>query len=202
MRLEVRKTTRYAICSAHNNDFAGTIDDALASQLIATRNLLRLKSGSGDQALALKKVQAGRSKINIKGDGRLELADKLFTIEKLSEDSWSVHLSVNSEDEINRYIPNIAEKLRIPEDGLRSQLAGAQISLVSERPDFIGHQLSFGGPEAIRSMVKAGLVLGARLLETTKFAVHLTMQHAVSSVTQASSLFAPEQISIQGTMQT
>jgi HNH endonuclease len=159
-----RKTTRYAICSAHNNDFGGTIDDALASQVLATRNLFQLKSGSGDEAPAVNKVQAGTIKINIKGDGRLELADKPFTIEKLSEDSWSVHLRVNSEEEINRYIPHIAAKLRIPEDRLRTQLAGAQISLVSERPGFIGHQLSFGGPEAIRSIVKAGLVLWSTLV--------------------------------------
>jgi hypothetical protein len=55
------KTTRHAIRSAHNNAFGGTIDDALASQVIAIRNLLQLKSGNGDDAPALKKVQAGKS---------------------------------------------------------------------------------------------------------------------------------------------
>jgi hypothetical protein len=159
-----RKTTRYAICSAHNNAFGGTIDDALASQVIAIRTLLQLKSGSGDDAPALKKVQAGKRKINIKGDGSLELADKPFTIDKLSEDSWNLHLSVNSEEDVTRYIPHIAAQLRISEERLRAQLAGTPISLVSERPDFIGHQLSFGGPEAIRSLVKAVLVLWSTLV--------------------------------------
>jgi poly-gamma-glutamate capsule biosynthesis protein CapA/YwtB (metallophosphatase superfamily) len=42
--LRGRKTTRHAICSAHNNAFGETIDDALASQVIAIRNLLQLKS--------------------------------------------------------------------------------------------------------------------------------------------------------------
>jgi hypothetical protein len=112
----------------------------------------------------LKKVQAGAIKINIKGDGRLELADKLFTIDKLSEESWNIGVRVNSEEELHRYIPHIAAQLRVPEDNLRMQLANAKISRVSERPDAIGHQLSFGGPEAIRSIVKSGLVLWSTLV--------------------------------------
>jgi hypothetical protein len=159
-----RKTTRYAICSAHNNDFGGTIDDALASQVIAIRNLLQLKSGSGDEAPALRKVQAGKSKINIKGNGRLELANKPFTIEKLSDDSWGVHLTVNSEEDVDRYIPHIAAQLGIPENRLREQIAHAQMSRISERPDPIGHQSSFGGPDAIRSMVKSALILWSTLV--------------------------------------
>jgi len=42
-----RKTTTRAICSAGNNTFGGTIDDVLASQVVALRNLLQLESGEG-----------------------------------------------------------------------------------------------------------------------------------------------------------
>jgi hypothetical protein len=151
-----RRRTRDAICSACNNKFGGTIDDALASQVIPIRNLLRLKSGSGDDAPTLKKVQAGAIKINIKGDGRLELAEKPFTVDKLTEDSWNIGVQVNSAEELDHYIPHIAAQLQVPEENLRIQLANAKISRVSKRPDAIGHQLSFGGPDAIRSIVKSG----------------------------------------------
>jgi HNH endonuclease len=159
-----RRKTRHAICSGRNNKFGSTIDDALASQVIPIRNLLRLKSGSGDDPPALKKVQAGEIKINVKGDGRIELAEKPFIVNKLTEDSWNIGVQVNSEEELNYYIPHIAAQLRIPEESLRIQLANAKVSLVSKRPDAIGHQLSFGGPDAIRSLVKSGLVLWSALV--------------------------------------
>ena len=159
-----RRETRHAICSGCNNKFGSTIDGTLASQVVTIRNLLRLKSGSGDGPPTLKKVQAGEIKINVRGDGRLELAEKPFTVNKLSEDSWNVGVQVNSEEELSNYIPHIAAQLRIPEESLRLQLASAKISRVSKRPDAIGHQLSFGGPDAIRSLVKAGLVLWSTLV--------------------------------------
>src|ERR1700730_10772144 len=42
-----RKTTRRVICSKHNNDFGGGIDDALADQVGVLRNHLQLESGTG-----------------------------------------------------------------------------------------------------------------------------------------------------------
>ncbi len=159
-----RKTTKLAICSVCNNTFGGTIDGALASQVMPVRNLLQLKSGTGDVAPTLKKVQAGAYKVDIKGDGRFELAEKPFTAERLPDGRWNVSVKVNTEEELNRIVPHIAAKLQIPEDSLRDQLAGAQASRISERPGVIGHALSFGGPEAIRSMVKSALVLWSTLV--------------------------------------
>jgi hypothetical protein len=157
-----RMTTRSAICSTCNNRFGGTIDDKLASSVIPIRNFFHLKSGSGDQAPTLKGVQAGAQKINVKGDGRLELVDKPFAVQDLGDGRWNLQISLdgaNFEEELRRLIPHIAAKLKITEDQLRELLSGAQPSLISHRPDTAGHMLALGGPDVLRSIVKASLVL-------------------------------------------
>ena len=158
-----RMTTKHAICSACNNRFGGTIDDELASQVMTLRNFLQLESGTGNPAPTLKNVQAGAHKINIRGDGQLELVDKPFTIKELGDGRWNIQIKVRSEEEFKRIVPHIAAKTKIPEDRLREQLAGAQASIISQRPGAIGHSFSFGGPQAIRSVVKSSLVLWSSL---------------------------------------
>ena len=159
-----RKTTKRAICSECNNTLGGSINKIFAEQVAPIRNLLQLKSGAGESPPGIRNVQAGAHKLNIKGDGTLEIADKPFTVETLNDVSWKVGIKVNSEDELNRYIPHIAAKLKIPEDSLRQQLVGAEMSRISERPEAIGLQLAFGGPDALRSMVKSALVLWSTLV--------------------------------------
>ena len=95
-----RKTTRNAICSACNNTFGGSIDDVLAGQVMALRNLLQLQSGTGKNAPGVKNIQAGEHKINIKGDGTLELADKPFTIEWLDDGKWNLHIKAQGRKNI------------------------------------------------------------------------------------------------------
>jgi hypothetical protein len=159
-----QKTTRGAICSACNNKFGGTIDDVLTSQVKALRNLLQLESGTGNPAPTLKNVQAGEHKINIKGDGKLELLAKPFTIEKLGDGQWSVQIRARSEEHLAEIVPHLAAALQVPEEQLRAQLAGAQGSVIYQRPGAVHHQLAFGGPDAIRSVVKASLVLWSTLV--------------------------------------
>lgn len=158
-----RKATSSAICSAHNNEFGGTIDNALTSQVMALRNLFGLESGRGNPAPTLKKVQAGRQKINIKGDGELELADKPFTIDDLGDGKYNVQIRARSEDHLTQIVPNLAAALKIPEESLRDQLSAAQASKISQRPGTVHFAPSFGGPDAIRSMVKASLILWSTL---------------------------------------
>lgn len=159
-----RKTTRCAICSDCNNRFGGTIDNELTSQVTAIRNLLQLESGIGHTAPTLKNLQAGTHKINMKGDGELELAGKPFTIEKLADGAWNVQIRARSEEHLAELVPHIAAALKIPEDRLREQLAAAQGSFITQRPGIIHHALSFGGPDAIRSIVKSGLILWSALV--------------------------------------
>jgi hypothetical protein len=128
------------------------------------RNLLQLESGTGKAAPSLKNIQAGEHKINIKGDGTLELADKPFTIEFLEDGKWNVQIKARSEEHLDEIIPHLAKALKITEEDLRQQLGGAQASLISQRPDAVLHQLRLGGSEAIRSVVKACLILWSTLV--------------------------------------
>jgi hypothetical protein len=159
-----RVTTREAICSACNNTFGGTIDDELTSQVTAIRNLFQLESGTGKPAPALRGVQAGNHKINIKGNGELELSAKPFTIEDLGDGNFNVRVQARSEEQLAELIPHIAKAIKKPEDVVRAQFAAVQGSIISQRPGAVHHALSFGGPDAIRSTVKAGLVLWSTLV--------------------------------------
>jgi HNH endonuclease len=160
-----RKTTRAAICSACNNTFGGSIDDVLAGQVIELRNLLQLESGTGKAAPSLKNVRAGEHKINLRGDGTLELADKPFTIEWLDEGKWNLQIKARSEEHLDELNPHIAEALKITEESLRQQLGrGARASLISKRPDAVHHEIGLGGPDAVRSAAKACLVLWSTLV--------------------------------------
>jgi hypothetical protein len=159
-----RKTTTKAICSACNNKFGGTIDNVLTSQVTALRNLLQLESGTGKAAPTLKNVQAGEHKVNIKGEGGLELVAEPFTIERLGDGRWNVQIRARSEEHLAEIGPHLAAALQIPEDQLRAQLVGAQGSIINERAGAVHHGLLFGGPDAIRSAVKASLVLWSTLV--------------------------------------
>jgi hypothetical protein len=171
-----RKTTRNAICSACNNTFGGSIDDVLAGQVMALRNLLQLQSGTGKNAPGVKNIQAGEHKINIKGDGTLELADKPFTIEWLDDGKWNLHIKARTEEHLDELIPHIANALKTTEDNLRQQLSGARASLITQRPDFIRHDLELGGLDAIRSAVKSCLILWSTLVGNVE--VRSTRYHA------------------------
>jgi hypothetical protein len=159
-----RKTTTRAICSGCNNVFGGTIDDVLASQVVALRNLFQLESGTGKAAPSLKNIQAGEHKINIKGDGTLEIVDKPFTIEWLEDGKWNVEIRARSEEHLAEIIPHLAKALKIPEENLRAQLGCAQASLITQRPGPVYHSFRLGGPDAIRSAMKACLVLWSTLV--------------------------------------
>lgn len=162
-----RITTKDAICSTCNHRFGETIDDALASSVMSIRNFFHLKSGSGNQAPTLRGVQAGAQKINVKGDGRLELVDKPFTVEDLGDGRWNLQISLdaaNFEEDLRRLIPHMAAKLKITEDQLRQLLSGARPSLISHRPDTAEHMLALGGPDVLGSIVKASLVLWSTLV--------------------------------------
>jgi HNH endonuclease len=160
-----RKKTTDAICSACNNKFGGSIDNVLTSQFEKFRNLLQLKSGNRNPAPPLNGVQAGAQKIDIKGDGELELVAKPFTIEKLGDGQWSVQIRARSEEHLAQIVPNLAAALKIPEVRLREQLVAAPVSIITQRPGAVHYELAGpGGHDAIRSMVKASLVLWSTLV--------------------------------------
>ncbi|UVO30395.1 hypothetical protein [Bradyrhizobium arachidis] len=68
-------------------------------------------------------------------------------------------IMVRSEEELHRILPHIAAKLSIPLDQLKQQVLGGSAAIIERRPETVGHQLAFGGEDALRSITKSCLVL-------------------------------------------
>ena len=156
-----RKTTKRAICSKCNNTFGGGIDKALVKQFDVVRNLMQMRSGTGNLAPTLRNLQAGIQTINARGDGTLESVSKPFTAARLADGSFRVQIMVNSLQQLDKLIPNIAAKIGISDAELRKQLIQARATKIEQRPGTIPFHLEFGGGEALRSVTKSLLVLWA-----------------------------------------
>jgi len=156
-----RKTSRRLICSSHNEAFGGSIDKAMAEQVAVLRNMLQLDSGTGNDPPMLKGIDAGGEKINFRSDGVPELAGRRFTITDRGDGSFALQVQARSEEEFIRLIPHIAAKLKIPEDQLRQMLTSTNAGYITKRPGPVHHPLSFGGPDAVRSITKSCLELWA-----------------------------------------
>jgi hypothetical protein len=154
-----RWTTKSVICSYHNNIFGGNIDNEVANQVKIVRNLLQLESGTGKSPPAIRNVQAGRSTINIRNDGRPELTGKPFTVQKMTDGRFVVSVTANSEEHLNTLIPHIAAQIGCSEEDLRHSLIAADVRHIAAPPGIIDHDMSFGGCLALRSIVKSCLVL-------------------------------------------
>jgi hypothetical protein len=153
------KASRRLICSSHNQAFGGSVDKVMAEQVAVLRNMLQLDSGTGKDPPMLKGIDAGGQKINVRSDGVPELAGKPFTITNRGDGSFALQVQARSEEEFIRLIPHIAAKLKIPEDQLRHMLTSANAGYITKRPGTVRHSLSFGGPDAVRSITKSCLEL-------------------------------------------
>lgn len=154
-------TTKLADCSTCNGRFGSTIDNELMKQVVRIRNMLRMESGSGKAAPARRGIDAGSDKINILGDGRMELVAKPFTVHRNLDGSYAIQIKTRSFEEAERLVPNIAAAVGIPEAELRRHLAESRGRMVEARPGIIHSEEAFGGPDAIRSMVKSTMCLWA-----------------------------------------
>jgi hypothetical protein len=140
-----RKTTRRVICTAHNEQFGETIDDALAKQVAFIRNQLQLESGTGNAPPGLGKVQAGGQTVKIRNDGVPELVGKPFEVTSLPDGNYQVRITTNSVEQVEKHLPDIAAIVGITEDQLRTQLAGQEASLISQRAGQIHQPNPLGG---------------------------------------------------------
>jgi hypothetical protein len=156
-----RMKTRGVICSDCNNNFGGGIDKTLTEQFAVFRNQFQMKSGSGSAAPMMRKVKAGSQLINVHGDGRLEIVAKPFNIRKHPDGRFDLQVMTSSLEEMRRHIPNIAASLGISEEEVSQLLAGGNARMVEYRPPTVHLGLTLGGPEALRSVAKACLVLWA-----------------------------------------
>ncbi|HEX9462074.1 MAG TPA: HNH endonuclease [Alphaproteobacteria bacterium] len=156
-----RKTTRGVICSKHNGDFGGTIDKAFAKQVEHTRNLLQLDSGTGNAPPMLRNLKSGSDTINIRGDGTPEIVAKPFEITKRPDGNYDLKIMARSPEQLAQIVPHIAAKLGWTEERVINLIKSSTGSIISKRPAPVHLKLSFGGPEAIRSITKSCLELWA-----------------------------------------
>jgi hypothetical protein len=156
-----RMKTRGVICSDCNNNFGGGIDKTLTEQFAVFRNQFQMKSGSGSTAPMMRKVKVGSQVINVHGDGRLKLVAKPFNIRKHPDGRFDLQVVTSSLDEMRRHIPNIAASLGISEEEVSQLLSGGNARMVECRPPTAQLGVTLGGPEALRSVAKACLVLWA-----------------------------------------
>ncbi len=159
-----RKTSRWVICSQHNQTFGNTIDAAVADQVAVLRNQLQLESGTGNAPPGLGRRQAGDETIKINSDGTPELVGKPFTLTPLGEGRFNLHISVNSAEELSSYIPHIAAQMKTTEERVREQLMAADATVVSRRPGTVHFHTPFGGAKECKSFLKSCLVLWATLV--------------------------------------
>lgn len=157
-----RKTTKRSICSKHNNDFGGGIDDDLASQVEVLRNHLQLESGTGKPPPGLKNIQAGAERINVGSDGRPQLVKPPFTVTDLPDGKFNVEMHARTPEDIQRMIPHLAARLRMSEEEvIRQTIQNGQASFVEKRPGGVHHHIALGARESLRSVAKSCLVLFA-----------------------------------------
>jgi len=158
-----RKTTRRAICSACNNRFGSDIDKVLVEQFAILRNLLQLRSGTGEPPPMIKKVKAGKDTITIESDGKLRAVGKPFQI---VEKDGIKQLQINGQslEEIKNNIPHMAAALKITEEELIQKLSKVSAFVEERRPFPFQFRFAFGGSRAVRSAVKSCLVLWSTLV--------------------------------------
>lgn len=154
-----RKTTRSVDCSKHNEQFGSTIDKKMAEQVRVIRNVLQLESGTGNPPPGLKNVKAGGQTINFDNKGVPSCVGvKPFSVTKLPD--GNVEIAINaSPEKLRSLIPNIAAVAGLSEQKIAEMLQEGNAAIISQRPGEVHHQLSFGGDDALRSVVKSALVL-------------------------------------------
>jgi HNH endonuclease len=161
-----RKKTRDVECSSCNEAFGNNIDKVVADQVAILRNMLHLESGRGNLPRRLRKVDASGDTVDIEGDGTIKPVVKPITFTSLGEGKFGINVTAGSFEEIAKYIPHIATKLKGSEEQVLQRLTTADAKIVSKRRGPIRHDFTFGGPLAIRSFVKSALVLWSTLVGT------------------------------------
>lgn len=162
-----RKTTRWAICSQHNNDFGATIDKALAEMIGTFRNLLQLESGTGKPAPSIQTENEAGERLKLRSDGTPELIEKPFEVTPRDQGGFDIQINARSEADVRRAVPHIAAQTGISEDDVWGQLAdGGSGARVRRSAGVIPRQLQLGGEVSLRAMCKAALCLMATSVGT------------------------------------
>lgn len=159
-----RKTTRQALCSACNNAMGSGPDKELAESVAFLRNLLNLESGRGAPPPTIKGLSHGDDRVALKPGG-IPVVDggRPFVITPMPDGNPRVELRVSSAEQLRRILPDLARALNMPLADVKASMRSADVRHVSQRIGTQHHQVSLGGPEAMRSMLKTCLTLWADL---------------------------------------
>jgi HNH endonuclease len=155
-----------AICSDCNNRFGGSIDKTFGEQTVHLRNLLQIKSGRNAPPPAVRSKTAGNKQAHVSSDGKVRIKQKPFEIKDGENGNKNLQVMAQSWEEIDQQIPNMSRALKISEEKLKENLAQSEASVVTTRPDALMFSLNFGGPDAIRAVAKACMVLWSRSVGT------------------------------------
>lgn len=157
-----RKTTRRALCSSCNQVLGSGPDKVLAESVAVLRNLMNFPSNKGGDPPTIKGQTFGTTPATIKPGGIPVLqGGPPFTIAKLADGKFDVQVQATSEEHLQRIIPDLARALNMPEADVRMQLGAGDIRHVTQRIGTQHHELSLGGTEVMRSMLKTCLTLWA-----------------------------------------
>lgn len=155
-----RMTTKRAICTTCNNRFGGSIDKAFAEQAAHLRNMFQMPSGSGKDPPGLRNVDViDGAKIDLLPDGTPQQRSKPFQVTKNENGSFDIAISVRSLDDMARFVPDIAAQTGKSVDETWKALEGTEATVISKPAGVQNFQLSFGGTDPMRSIVKSCLVL-------------------------------------------
>ncbi|RYC33888.1 hypothetical protein D3273_01150 [Lichenibacterium minor] len=154
-----RRKTRWAICSACNGKLGSTVDKAVAEQVKPIRNMFSMASGNGEPAPTIR-VTSGDMTFDVLGDGRLRLVtSKPFNDTLAPDGTFSLQITGRSEDDIARSFAHAAAKRGMTVEELISKIAKVTGVVQDLPPGSVGHQISFGGLDCSRMMMKSALVL-------------------------------------------
>jgi len=107
----------------------------------------------------LRGIRGGEERVNFRSDGTPELVGKPFNVEKRGDGSFTVQITTKSKEDLQRLIPHIAAQIGCPVKELMTILEQGEVSFTARRPGAVHHRFIFGGPEALRSVMKSCLVL-------------------------------------------
>lgn len=156
-----RKTTTRVICSDCNERFGGTIDRTAAQQVEDIRNLLQLKSGTGDLPPAIRGLSDGEQNFFLDKSSRPQLAGKPFDIQENSDGTKLLSIKAGNKETLEYYLNHAIKAMKIPSDKIEQALSVGQAIQHSNPSPTVNLQLQFGGEELLRSLTKSCLVLWA-----------------------------------------
>lgn len=169
-----RKTTTRVVCSVCNNNFGSRIDKVLAQQVSAIRNLLQIRSGDGKLPPGLRNIEAGDYRIDVKGNGRVDIIGQPFTISRAPDGITTVNITARSPNHIEEISSHLASALKVPEACVRERILTAEFSMIRRPVGRVFIPLQLGGIDAARSAAKACIILWTLLTGSaeTKSAVY------------------------------